>query len=729
MVALPRRISMSLQHILNALVGPTTRPGPRLRSRPFVEALEDRCVPSYSIFDMGNFIPVHVNDGGVVIGHTQTSGNMNDHAALWTSAGGFQDLGTLGGARSYANGINAAGVVVGTATDASGNFHGFLIQPLDTNQDGIPDLWYQDNNQDGINDLMSDFATLGIPLSSASAINDSGQILSGLRLWDSVNGLQTVYNPPGASYTANGLNNAAQAVGYQSGPFGYSAPFFYSGGQATRIGYLPGDSASQEHDLNDAGQVVGTSGTTYPTGNYSYFNAHEAFMWANGQRTGLGFLPGLNVSQGYGINSFGQVVGTAYLYTGTFPYPPQTNGEAFVWDKGTMTDLNSLIDPSLGWALAVANDIGDQGQIVGTGTLNGQAHAFLLMPDAAPAGIRVRPTPGLTTTEAGGTVQFEVKLNTQPTADVTIPIASSDTTEGVVSTSSLTFTPDNWNTYQTVTVTGVDDPVYDGNIPYKVTTGPAVSADPAYNSLSGADLSLANLDNDPPTVLTINSVTVTEGNSGTVAAVFTVTRSGPNNMTTTVDYSTSTNIIGVAALATAGSDFTPVSGTLTFAPGETTHTITVWVIGDTALEPDETFGVTLSNPVNGIISGGLGLGTILNDDVLPTLSINDVTQVEGNSGTTYFVFTVSLSSAFNQPVSVHYSTSDGTATSSGKSKDYQAASGTLTFAAGETTKTIRIAVYGDQKKEANETFFVNLSGAVNASILDGQGLGTILNDD
>src|SRR5439155_3020937 len=112
------------------------------------ELLEDRCVPSYAVVDMGAFTPVHVNDAGVVIGHTQTSGNSNDHAVLWTSAGGFQDLGTLGGARSYANGINAAGVVVGTSTDVSGNSHGWLIQPLDTNQDGVPDTWYQDNNLD-----------------------------------------------------------------------------------------------------------------------------------------------------------------------------------------------------------------------------------------------------------------------------------------------------------------------------------------------------------------------------------------------------------------------------------------------------------------------------------------------------------------------------------------------------------------------------------------------------
>jgi len=104
-------------------------------------------------------------------------------------------------------------------------------------------------------------------------------------------------------------------------------------------------------------------------------------------------------------------------------------------------------------------------------------------------------------------------------------------------------------------------------------------------------------------------------------------------------------------------------------------------------------------------------------------------MLEGKSGVSYFIFTVSLSAASGQTVSVNFATADGTATSSGKSADYQAASGTLTFAPGETTKTIRLAVYGDTRKEADETFFLNLSAAVDAIIGDGQGLGTILNDD
>jgi len=111
----------------------------------------------------------------------------------------------------------------------------------------------------------------------------------------------------------------------------------------------------------------------------------------------------------------------------------------------------------------------------------------------------------------------------------------------------------------------------------------------------------------------------------------------------------------------------------------------------------------------------------------PSIRISDVAMAEGQKGTTYFVFTVTLSASYDATVTVNFATANGTAKTS--DNDYAATSGTLTFAPGETTKTITVAVKGDRKKEANETFFMNLSGAVNALIADSQGLGTILNDD
>ena len=101
-------------------------------------------------------------------------------------------------------------------------------------------------------------------------------------------------------------------------------------------------------------------------------------------------------------------------------------------------------------------------------------------------------------------------------------------------------------------------------------------------------------------------------------------------------------------------------------------------------------------------------------------------MAEGNSGTTNAVFTVTLSAASTSTVTVDYATANGTATAG---SDYTAGTGTLSFAAGTTSKTITVAVTGDTAVEPNETFVVNLTNAVGATIADAQGVGTITNDD
>src|SRR5262249_24472475 len=161
--------------------------------------------------------------------------------------------------------------------------------------------------------------------------------------------------------------------------------------------------------------------------------------------------------------------------------------------------------------------------------------------------------------------------------------------------------------------------------------------------------------------------------------------------------------------ATAGSDYQATSGTLTFATGQTSQTVSVLVNGDRLPEPDESFVVNLSNPTNATIADGQGLGTIRDDE--PRLSIGGETRSGGNSGTKPFDFTVTLSAAYDQPVTVNYARADGTATAP---SDYTAASGTLTFAPGQRSKTVTILVKGDRVAESDETFFVNLSNPTNA---------------
>src|SRR5205814_2262215 len=134
----------------------------------------------------------------------------------------------------------------------------------------------------------------------------------------------------------------------------------------------------------------------------------------------------------------------------------------------------------------------------------------------------------------------------------------------------------------------------------------------------------------------------------------------------------------------------------TFPAGTTTQDITVTVKGDTLDEANETFNVTLSAPSGAAIADGTGVGTITDDDTAPTLSIADATTTEGNSATVTAVFTATLSAVSGRTVTVGYSTADGTATAG---SDYTAATGTLTFAAGETSKTISISVPGDTTDE------------------------------
>jgi hypothetical protein len=229
----------------------------------------------------------------------------------------------------------------------------------------------------------------------------------------------------------------------------------------------------------------------------------------------------------------------------------------------------------------------------------------------------------------------------------------------------------------------------------------------------------------PAPSLSISDTSVTEGNSGTASAVFTVTMTAACCQSVIVNYATAD---GTAT--TADNDYVATSGTLTFVPGETSKTITATVKGDPKFEPDETFFVNLTlSPGNVTISKAQGTATIINDDTQPVVSINNVSQNEGNSGTTPFTFTVSLSNPSSQPITVTYQTSDGTAITA--DSDYQAAGGSFTFNPGETSHPVTVLVNGDTRSEADETFKVTLSNPLNATLNPNLsvGIGTITNDD
>jgi hypothetical protein len=162
---------------------------------------------------------------------------------------------------------------------------------------------------------------------------------------------------------------------------------------------------------------------------------------------------------------------------------------------------------------------------------------------------------------------------------------------------------------------------------------------------------------------------------------------------------------------------------LSFAAGDTSKPITVVVNGDLLDEANETILVDLSNAVNATIANNQGQGTITDDDPTPSLSIDDVSADEG-AGT--ITFTVSLSAVKGQAVSVDYTTTDGTAVAP---DDYTAISGTLTIPAGSGSGTIAVTIIDDAVIESAETFTVDLSNPVNATLSDNQGVGTIMDDD
>jgi len=180
--------------------------------------------------------------------------------------------------------------------------------------------------------------------------------------------------------------------------------------------------------------------------------------------------------------------------------------------------------------------------------------------------------------------------------------------------------------------------------------------------------------------------------------------------------------------AFTGADYEFDSGIETFSPGETCKTVDVTILEDQTDEVDENFFVNLTNAVNGTITKTQGTVTIVDNDdptvINPFISIEDKLVDEGAGSA---VVQICLSSPSNQPVSVLYSTFDGTADDNVDYVDVNTA--TATVAAGQTCTDVNISILEDQLDEPNETFFINLSNAVGGVILDPQSTVTIVDND
>jgi Tol biopolymer transport system component len=284
----------------------------------------------------------------------------------------------------------------------------------------------------------------------------------------------------------------------------------------------------------------------------------------------------------------------------------------------------------------------------------------------------------------------------------------------------LTFAPG--ETQNTITVKVNGDRKFEQNETFSIRLTPDSNAD--LSTVVGQGVGTILPDDFRPTIAISSPTAINEGNNGTTAIAFPIQLSNPSSETVSVNFTTRN---GTAT--DSDSDYGNSSGSITFAPGETSKVITIQAFGDTRYELNETFTVELSNPAGASLDSTSATATILNDDPLPQLRItaNPTTQPEGNSALTVFTFEISLSEASPLPISVTYNTLDGTATTA--NNDYVAATQTITFAPGELRKTITINTLGDTQFESNETFQVSLSSSTNATVTINSATATIENDD
>ena len=383
-----------------------------------------------------------------------------------------------------------------------------------------------------------------------------------------------------------------------------------------------------------------------------------------------------------------------------------------------------------GWSVQYASAAGTTWQVTNLTNVTLQPGQYYLVAEGAGAnGVNVIPTP-----DATGTIAMSATAGKVALLNVTTALSGACPTGAQI----IDFV--GFGTTASCNEGGTNAPA-----PSTTTADVRGSAGCTETDVNGSDFTaiaptprntataLSPCGGPPISNLSINDVTQLETNAGTTTFAFTVSVVPPlatGNIT--FDIATAD---GTAT--TANNDYVANSLTAQVIPANTgSYTFNVLVNGDTAVESDETFFVDLTNisatgPSVPNVTDAQGLGTITNDDAapVPNLSINDVTLAEGNAGTTTFAFTVSLS----QPaglggVTFDIATTDGTATLANNDYILQSLTG-QTIPAGISTYTFNVLVNGDVTAEPNETFFVNVTNVTGASVTDGQGLGTINNDD
>jgi probable HAF family extracellular repeat protein len=821
-----------LTAVTGVLIAPMTRP--RAQSST-----------TYIFTDLGTLGGTYsralgINNCGQIVGESSVTGASPTRPFIWRDVNGnlisdsneMKDLGTLGGTRGLATDINASGLVVGTSTIANDNEER-AFRWFDLDGDGTPDPGE-----------MIDLGVLpNYSTHSAFGVNDNGQIVGSAEdnfgqasgfIWNASTGLQFLATLNGITPSHGyAINNSSHVAGYSSN---IDRAFVFNGTTNVNLGTF-GGARSIAYDINAAGHAVGFAHVDMSSAS----PPSHAFKWNGIALQDLGVLTGGVRSQAYSINSSGIVVGYSEV-TGGAPH-------AFVHDGTQMLDLNTLTILPGGWTTLVeARGINDGGQIVGSGKFNGQDRAFLLTPTSftpscsptvtvavSPASVSEDGVTNLTytftrapVTSTALTVNFSTTgtadssdysissvgsvtiLANQQSATVTVDPATDfavEPNETVVLTTtagidynvgtqtSATGTINNDDSVPTVNVAvaplsaaedggpnlvytftrsstagsltvnfsvgGTSDPSTDygqtGAASFTPPTGTVtfaggsatatVTVDPATDSIIESNETVI-LTISPDAAYTIaaaplNAATGTINNDDSVPTVnvsvapLSVAEDGATNLTYTFTRSTVTPSALIVSFATTGtavaSDYAiSAVGSVTIPANMASATVTVDPSVDTTDEPDETVILTVTPDANYTV-GTAATGTITDDDGAPTIQITSVTGAEPPSGSTTFVFTLSLTNPSSSQITVNYATdtTGGTATGGtdcGGGVDFFNISSTgLTFLAGETSKPVFVTVCSDSNLEPDETFFVTLSGNSANSVLpiNTKGTGTI----
>ena len=358
---------------------------------------------TYTISDLGSLSPTAINAWGQVVG------NINGQAYIWTQIGGQKPLGTLtGGTFSSAAGINDVGAVVGSA-DGTGTVVSLSPPAPNENCTNLtqPFVWTGTKGMRGLGSVMYggevdqwNVEACDVPY-YADDINAFGQVVGNNRefasykwgfLW--TNAIRMTLFANDFQTAATGINNRGQVVG-QTGIFALyvtSHAATWNNGTETDLGALGGadpdwNFCSGATSVNDLGRIVGWSSTVSDISTDCFrLTAVHAFLWKSGAgMQDLGTLPGDTASVAHKMNYFSQVVGssgnTVVWQDGQPGGSIEVTGRPFIWsERSGMLDLNTLIRTNSGWVLDSATGINIWGQIVGSGTLNGQPHGFLLTP-------------------------------------------------------------------------------------------------------------------------------------------------------------------------------------------------------------------------------------------------------------------------------------------------------------------------------------------------------------